>query len=203
MLSRGAKNQAREDCMRKVIVFALAVGTAAAVAAVAYSQPAPPADNVKVYYETPLEGDASKIVRLQSVTIPAGGGNNFHRHNGDQWAAIQEGEVTLTIKGQPPRVLKVGDSVHLPRGTVHRNQNLSDKPARSIELNIMDKGQPMTVAVSEWPADARARSSAAAAPPERAGRAAICDRRSPRKLLRGGRGQLGKAHAGSTTTAVP
>jgi hypothetical protein len=59
--------------MRKLIVSAMVIGAAAAVAAVAYSQPAPPTNNVKVYYETPLEGDASKIVRLQSVTIPAGG----------------------------------------------------------------------------------------------------------------------------------
>jgi quercetin dioxygenase-like cupin family protein len=118
--------------MRNLIVSALVVGAAAAVAAVAYSQPAPPANNVKVYYETPYEGDANKIVRLQSVTIPAGGGNNFHRHYGDQWAAIQEGEVTFTIKGQPPRVLKVGDSVHIPRGTVHRNQNMTEsRRARS------------------------------------------------------------------------
>lgn len=134
--------------MRKVVISAVVLGAVAAAAAVAWSQ-TPPANNVKVYYETPLEGDAAKVVRLQSVTIPAGGGNNFHRHPGDQWAAIQEDEVTLTIKGQPPRVLKAGDSVHIPRGTVHRNQNMSDKPARSIELNIMDKGKPQLEAVND------------------------------------------------------
>ena len=134
--------------MRKILISAVVLGTVAAAAAVAWSQ-TPPANNVKVYYETPLEGDAAKVVRLQSVTIPAGGGNNFHRHPGDQWAAIQEGEVTLTIKGQPPRLLKAGDSVHIPRGTVHRNQNMSDKPARSIELNIMDKGKPQVEAVND------------------------------------------------------
>ena len=51
--------------------------------------------------------------------------------------------MTLTIKGEPPHVLKAGDSYHIPRGTVHRNQNLSDKPARTIELNIMDKDKPI------------------------------------------------------------
>jgi uncharacterized RmlC-like cupin family protein len=52
--------------------------------------------------------------------------------------------VTFTIKGQPPRVLKAGDSIYVPRGTIHRNQNLTDKPARAINLNIMDKDQPQT-----------------------------------------------------------
>ena len=127
--------------MKKLIIPAVIVATGI-VAAAAWSQAPAPNPNVKVYYTTPLENDASRTVRLQSVTIPAGSGNQFHRHPGDQWAAVQEGEVTLTIKGQAPRTLKAGDSVHIPRGTVHRNQNLSDKPARSIELNIMDKDKP-------------------------------------------------------------
>ena len=138
--------------MNKHIVPAVIVATGM-VAAAAWSQtpaPAPaPNPNVKIYYTTPLENDASRIVRLQSVTIPAKDGNNFHRHPGDQWSAVQEGEVTLTIRGQAPRTLKVGDSAYIPRGTVHRNQNLTDKPARTIELNILDKDKPALEPVAE------------------------------------------------------
>jgi quercetin dioxygenase-like cupin family protein len=136
--------------MKKLMVPAIVVATGM-VTAVAWSQaPAPaPNPNVKIYYTTPLENDAARTVRLQSVTIPPGTGNQFHRHPGDQWAAVQEGEVTLTIKGQAPRTLKAGDSVYIPRGTVHRNQNLTDKPARSIELNIWDKDKPGLELVSE------------------------------------------------------
>ncbi len=134
--------------MRKLMVPAIVVATSVATA-VAWSQAPAPNPNVKIYYTTPLENDASRTVRLQSITIPPGTGNQFHRHPGDQWAAVQEGEVTLTIKGQEPRTLKVGDSVYIPRGTVHRNQNLTDKPARSIELNIMDKDKPALELVSE------------------------------------------------------
>ena len=127
--------------MNKLIVPAVIVATGM-VAAAAWSQTPAPNPNVKVYYTTPLENDAARNVRLQSVTIPAGTGNEFHRHPGDQWSAVQEGEVTLTFKGQAPRTLKAGDSAYIPRGTVHRNQNLTDKPARSIELNIIDKDKP-------------------------------------------------------------
>jgi quercetin dioxygenase-like cupin family protein len=136
--------------MNKLIVPAVIVATGM-VAAAAWSQtPAPaPNPNVKIYYTTPLENDASRIVRLQSVTIPAKDGNNFHRHPGDQWSAVQEGEVTLTVRGQAPRTLKVGDSAYIPRGTVHRNQNLTDKPARTIELNILDKDKPALEPVAE------------------------------------------------------
>jgi quercetin dioxygenase-like cupin family protein len=133
--------------MRKLTALAAIVGMVAATPYVLAQQP--PANNVTVYHATPLEKDPSRVVRLQSVIIPAGGGNAFHRHNGDQWSAVQEGEITFTIKGHAPRVLKAGEGVYIPRGTVHRNQNLTDKPARSIELNIMDKDAPVTVPVTD------------------------------------------------------
>jgi quercetin dioxygenase-like cupin family protein len=119
------------------------VAAVSMLAAAAWSQTPPqPNPNVTVYSTTPLEHDGTRIVRLQSINIPPKTGNNFHRHPGDQWAAVQEGEVTFTIKGQAPRTLKAGDSVYIPRGTVHRNQNLTDKMARSIEVNIIDKDKP-------------------------------------------------------------
>ena len=68
---------------------------------------------------------------------------------GTNGGRVQEGEVTFTVKGQAPRVLKAGEFVYVPRGTVHRNQNLSNAPARSIELNITDKDAPRTEPVVE------------------------------------------------------
>ena len=128
--------------MNRLLVASVIIITPGIVGSTAWSQTPAPNPNVTVYYTTPLENDSSRFVRLQSVVIPAKTGNNFHRHPGDQWSAVQEGEVTLTIQGQEPRTLKAGDSAYIPRGTVHRNQNLTDKPARSIELNIMDKDKP-------------------------------------------------------------
>jgi quercetin dioxygenase-like cupin family protein len=133
--------------MNKLIAPAIIVA-AGMVAAVAWSQ-TPPANKLVQYFTTPLENDATRIVRLQTVNIPPQGGTPFHRHPGDQWAAVQEGEVTFTVKGQPPRVLKVGESVYIPRGVVHRNQNLTDKPARSVELVILDKDKPGLEAVKD------------------------------------------------------
>ena len=101
------------------------------------------------YFTTPLEKEPTREVEMVSITVPPGAGNEFHRHYGDQWTAVQEGEVTFTIKGQPPHVLKAGDSNYVPRGTIHRQQNLSDKPARYIEMRIFDKGKPASEAVAE------------------------------------------------------
>lgn len=136
--------------MKKLIVPAILA--LAGVSSPAWSQaPAPqgPRFQPKPYFEMPLEKDATRQVRLQSVVIPAGAGNQFHRHPGDQWWAVQEGEVTYTVKGQSPRVLKPGDFVYVPRGTIHRNQNVSADAARAIELNITDKDKPQTEQVAE------------------------------------------------------
>ena len=135
--------------MNKLIASAIVV--AAGMVTPAWSQtpaPEPPRFQPKAYFEMPLEKDPIRQVRMQSVVIPAGAGNQFHRHPGDQWWAVQEGEVVYTIKGEPPRTLKPGEFVYVPRGTVHRNQNLSDKAARAIEVNITDKDKPQTEPVT-------------------------------------------------------
>jgi quercetin dioxygenase-like cupin family protein len=136
--------------MNKLIIPAIvaASGLIAAAAWSAQSEQPGSGFQPKPYFEMPLEKDPTRQVRLQSVVIPAGAGNQFHRHPGDQWWAVQEGEVVYTIKGQPPRTLKPGDWIYVPRGTVHRNQNMSNRPARSIELNITDKGVPQTEVVN-------------------------------------------------------
>src|SRR5438105_2495714 len=105
--------------MNKLIVPAVIVATGM-VAATAWSQaPTPPFQN-KRYFTMPLEKDPTREVGLQSVTMPPGAGNQFHRHPGDQWTAVQEGEVTFTIKGQPPQGLKAGDHNHVPHSDENR-----------------------------------------------------------------------------------
>ena len=133
---------------RFVIAAAVAAAGLITVAALAQT-PAPPRFQNNRYFSAPLEKDPSREVGMQSVTAPPGSGNQFHRHPGDQWTAVQEGEITFTVKGQPPVVLKAGDSNYVPRGTIHRQQNLSDKPARYVEMRIFDKGKPAAEQVPE------------------------------------------------------
>src|SRR3981189_3825253 len=124
--------------MNRVVIPPLLLAPATAATA-AWSQATTPPFQNNRYFATPLEKGPAREGGMQSVTMPPGAGNQFHRHPGDQWTAGQEGEVTFTIKGQPPQVLKAGDSNHVPRGTIHRQQNLTDKPARYIEMRIFDK----------------------------------------------------------------
>jgi quercetin dioxygenase-like cupin family protein len=106
--------------MKTSIIAALAV--TCMFASAAWSQATTPAPQGNRYFTTPLENDPAREVYMQSITAPPGADNHFHRHPGDQWTAVQEGEVTFTIKGQPPVVLKAGEGNYVPRGTVHRQQ---------------------------------------------------------------------------------
>jgi quercetin dioxygenase-like cupin family protein len=121
-----------------IIVAAGAIATAAA----AQISPTGPAYS-KRFFTTPLENDPSRNVQMQmQLHLPNRAGNPFHTHNGDQWEVVIEGEITFTVKGQEPRVLKAGDFVYIPRGTIHRNENKSNAPTRTIELLVMDKDKP-------------------------------------------------------------
>jgi quercetin dioxygenase-like cupin family protein len=135
--------------MNKLVIAAVFAAAGLAAGAAWSQEPQRgPTFQATPYFLGPLEKDPSRVVRLQSVVIPPGAGNQFHRHPGDQWWAVQEGEATFTVKGEAPRILKAGESVYVPRGTVHRNQNLSNMPVRSIDLNITDKDKPQTEPVT-------------------------------------------------------
>jgi len=127
-----------------MVISIIAVTTTITTAAFAQTSTSPtgPAFSTR-FFNTPLENDPSREVRLQmQLHLPSRAGNPFHTHSGDQWEAVIEGEITFTVRGQEPRVLKTGDSVYIPRGTVHRNENKSTQPTRTIELLIIDKGKP-------------------------------------------------------------
>src|SRR5262249_52363576 len=95
--------------MNKLIAPTMIVAAGALWTAALAQAPAPTFQNNR-YFTTPLEKDPTREVEMQSVTAPPGSGNQFHRHPGDQWTAVQEGEITFTVKGKPPVVLKAGDS---------------------------------------------------------------------------------------------
>jgi quercetin dioxygenase-like cupin family protein len=93
--------------MRKS-VLTLAIATAVVTIATAASaqtstSPTGPAFSTR-FFTTALENDPSRVVQMQmQLHLPNRPGNGFHTHNGDQWEAVIEGEITFTVKGQPQR----------------------------------------------------------------------------------------------------
>ena len=93
---------------------------------------------------TPLTGDDAREVKILNVLLPAGADSGRHRHHGDQYTTVQEGEIKITVDGSGEHVLKAGEVLHIPPMVVHRTQNLSGQPARTTELFIVAKGMPLS-----------------------------------------------------------
>jgi quercetin dioxygenase-like cupin family protein len=69
-----------------------------------------------------------------------------HTHPGDVTGYVSEGEFWMTFDGQPEKVLKPGESILVPNGTVH-DEGTGEKPAKLIAVYVVEKGKPIASAV--------------------------------------------------------
>jgi quercetin dioxygenase-like cupin family protein len=66
-----------------------------------------------------------------------------HTHAGEELTYILEGQIELRIDGQPPRVVKAGETFFVPAGLVHEGINTGDGKAKVLATYIVEKGQPL------------------------------------------------------------
>lgn len=67
-----------------------------------------------------------ELLELEAGWAPAGGKPPKHHHpSQDEHFEVLEGELTIEAGGEPPVVLRAGDSFDIPRKTVHRMFRLS------------------------------------------------------------------------------
>jgi quercetin dioxygenase-like cupin family protein len=74
-----------------------------------------------------------------------------HRHPGSVYVYVTQGAVRLGVEGQPPRIVKAGESFFEPVGAHHIiNENASaTEPARAIAVMIVPEGAPLTTLDAE------------------------------------------------------
>ena len=65
-----------------------------------------------------------------------------HTHPGPESGYLLEGEFTLLVEGQPPLVVKAGDSYKVPPGAIHDARS-GDKGAKVIATYVVEKGKPL------------------------------------------------------------
>ena len=80
---------------------------------------------------------------VAKVEVAPGARAGRHTHPGDEISYVSEGQVELLVDGQPPRVVKAGESFVVPAGTVHDAHNASDAPVRLIGVYVVEKGKPL------------------------------------------------------------
>ena len=77
------------------------------------------------------------------VTVAPGAYAGRHTHPGDEISYVLEGQTELLIDGQPPRLVKAGESFVIPAGVVHDAHNTGSTPAQVIGVYVVEKGKPL------------------------------------------------------------
>ena len=68
---------------------------------------------------------------LIDMHVPPGGGPPPHRHDFEETFVIVEGEIEATFRGEK-RVVKAGDTIHIPANAPHQFHNSSSAEARML-----------------------------------------------------------------------
>lgn len=77
------------------------------------------------------------------VDVAPGGKAGRHTHPGDEISYVLEGEAVLLVDGQPPRVVKAGESFVVPAGVVHDAHNNTASAVKLVGVYVVEKGQPL------------------------------------------------------------
>ncbi len=124
--------------MLKIVAVALAL---ALLPAAAFAQDAPA--GIK---RTPLQKLAfpeGYTVMMGTAEIPPGGAAGRHTHPGIETGYILEGEVLMSVDGQPGQTLKAGDSYQIPAGVAHDVKNAGGSPAKALATYVVEADKPL------------------------------------------------------------
>jgi quercetin dioxygenase-like cupin family protein len=95
----------------------------------------------KVLQKTEYPGDKYVCV-LMEIEIDANVIVARHTHPGVESSYIASGGSTLSVKGQPDRVLKAGEGFQIPPETPHSVRNGPEK-SRIVATFIVEKDKPL------------------------------------------------------------
>lgn len=66
-----------------------------------------------------------------------------HNHPGEEIIYVLEGELEYIVEGKPPVVLKEGEVLFIPPGTIHSAKNVGNTKASELATYIVQKGKPL------------------------------------------------------------
>lgn len=127
-----------------LILSAAALGLSAALAGLALAQEKPRPVPTHIYLKAEaVSGVPGKQTTMVSILWPPGSTTGRHYHDGDEYALVTEGEITLLVDGKAPRTIHAGEAYHNSAGLVHETKNAGSVPAYSIAVFVLDKGKPL------------------------------------------------------------
>ena len=90
---------------------------------------------------------AGREVIQTIVELAAGTTAPRHTHPGEEIISVLEGTWEYTLEGKPPVVVKAGDVLFIPAGTIHSARNLGTGRAAELATYIVEKGKPLLIVI--------------------------------------------------------
>jgi quercetin dioxygenase-like cupin family protein len=83
------------------------------------------------------------VSKLVLVTIAPNAVVGRHKHPGIEMGYVIAGVGTLSIDGQPERLIKAGDSFAIPEGVVHGLRNTGNRPEQIVSTYVVERNKPL------------------------------------------------------------
>ena len=95
-------------------------------------------------HDLSVAGRESVQVRIH---FDAGASFGRHSHPGEEIIYVLEGSFEYEVEGKPNVMLKAGDVLFIPAGTVHAAKNVGTTNAAELATYIVEKGKQLVVLV--------------------------------------------------------
>lgn len=66
-----------------------------------------------------------------------------HNHPGEEIIYVLEGELEYIVESKSPVILKAGEVLFIPAGTIHSAKNVGKTKASELATYIVEKGKPL------------------------------------------------------------
>ena len=80
---------------------------------------------------------------LGIAEIAPGGSTGRHTHFGIETGYALSGTSSMEIDGEPPRVMRAGESYVIPAGKIHDAKVVGPEPAKVLAVYVVEKGKPL------------------------------------------------------------
>jgi quercetin dioxygenase-like cupin family protein len=95
--------------------------------------------------ETQVTGVPDKVFVLLTAEFAPGSTTRRHTHPGDEYGTVVEGTIVTQQAGGEWKTVTSGESYYVPAWVVHETKNITDKPARTYNAFIIEKGKPRVI----------------------------------------------------------
>ena len=79
------------------------------------------------------------------VELDPGVTSSRHTHPGEEIIYVLEGTLEYYIEGKAPAIVKPGDVLFVPAGTIHSVKNIGSDKGAELATYIVEKGKPLLV----------------------------------------------------------